>query len=351
MIAPVGLATEVAEPAADVVGLNVCVGDAMDFDAVTNAVGLYLRTFDGTKALQIAYYTVALIVASIGLWKTIRYAEGKMPKRLLEFASRFEGQIIEKKLRVLGRIRALPMATPSKDYLDVNEEMDRAMRFLDKGDPERAASELELLATRLEEKIKVAEAQLSLTKQQTASVQLLFGSLAMKIPQRAGQSLSALKRTIELTPDDPEGHKELGLLKKDAKDYEGARVHFDTYFKSVGAATNRERGDRALLQIDARRMIAECHRLEGSPDKEKSELEAAIAIAESMNGTTAQPHALKAAVLEELGMNACNRKSPQTAKMEEFFDKSAAEFRLAGLSKEVARVLDKKIALTKKIAA
>ena len=70
----------------------------MDISSIVNASLEYFQNFDGAKALQVAHYFVALVLASIGLWNTIRYAESKMPKRLLEFASRFEGRIVEAKL-------------------------------------------------------------------------------------------------------------------------------------------------------------------------------------------------------------------------------------------------------------
>ena len=67
----------------------------MDTESVLRVILQYFQNLDGAKALQITYYSVALVLASIGLWKAIRYAEGKMPKRLLEFASRPARQILQ----------------------------------------------------------------------------------------------------------------------------------------------------------------------------------------------------------------------------------------------------------------
>ncbi len=138
------------------------------------------------------------------------------------------------------------------------------MRYLDRGDPARAASELEQLAVRLDEKIKLASVQLQLTRQQAATVHLLFGSLAKKVPQRTDQALAALKRALDLAPDDPDVHKEVGLLKKESGDLGGALECFDAYFRKARAA--RHLTDRELLEIDACRLAAECHRAIGSPD-------------------------------------------------------------------------------------
>lgn len=112
-------------------GVTSAWGTVMDVESLLRAIALYFQTFDDAKALQVTYYTVALILASIGLWKTIRYAEAKMPQRLLEFASRFEGKIVEKKLAALDRIRLVPAVIHSADYLDANAEIDRALRQLD----------------------------------------------------------------------------------------------------------------------------------------------------------------------------------------------------------------------------
>jgi len=313
----------------------------MDIEALLRAVADYFQTFDGAKALQVAYYSVALVLASIGLWKAIRFAESSMPKRLLEFASRFEGRIVEKKLKALGRIKLVPMVPQSTEYLDVNAEIDRAIRYLDKGDAENAASELERLAVRLEEKIGVVERQLSITRQQTASVQLLFGSLARKVPQRADQSLGALRRAIELMPADPEGYREIGIVEKEAGAVPRAISAFEDYWKAANALDPKKRPDKKLLLIEAHELTAECYRARTEPDNERHELKAALDVAETIDVATLKPHVAKARLLEALGENAKNRTPPQKGNMDKYFRDSAAEYTLAGLADEAARVREK----------
>jgi len=313
----------------------------MDFQSVLKAILVYVLNFDGAKALQVTYYSVALALASVGLWKTIRYAEGKMPMRLLEFVTRFEGRIVEKKLNALQKINLLPAMSPSTEYLDVNEQIDRAMRYLDKNDAPQAAAELELLAKRLEEKIILADKQLQLTKQQTAVVQLLFGSLARKVPQRAAESLGALKRAIALTPADPEVHKEIGLVEKGAGAFQRAIAAFDEYWKSANALDQKLRPDKKLLLIDAHELAAECYLALTKPDNERDELKGGLEVAETIDDPGMKPHAIKARLLEALGENARNRTPPQKGSMDKFFIDSAAEYTLAGLEHEAARVRQK----------
>ena len=323
----------------------------MDIESVVRAILLYFQNFDGAKALQVTYYSVALVLASIGLWKTIRYAESKMPRRLLEFASRAEGRIVERQLEVLGRIKRMSALPQTTEYFDVNAEVDRAVSYLNKNNPTRAASELHELAGRLEEKVKVAEAQVALTKHQAASVQLFFGTLAQKLPERAGQSLTALRRAAALRPDVPEAHKEIGLIERDAGDYPTAIEAFTQYWQAANALDDAKRGDKKVLVVEAHQLIADCHRLEGSPDLEKTELEGALSVAETIGDALLKPHSLKAVILEALGVNAHNRRRPQTDRMEECFDKSAAEFTHAGLPNEAERVRKKKQELTERSAA
>ena len=323
----------------------------MDIESVLRVVLQYFQNFDSAKALQITYYSVALVLASIGLWKAIRYAEGKMPKRLLEFASRNEGRIVERNLQVLGRIKRFPAVTQTNEYFDVNAEIDRAVGYLDKNNPTRAASELHELAGRLEEKVKVAEAQLALTKHQAASVQLFFGTLAQKIPERAGQSLSALRRAAELRPHDPETHKEIGLLEKCAGAYEPAIVAFGQYWRAAGALDAEQRPDKKLLIIDAHELTAECHRSQTSPDLEKQELEGALEVAETIMEASLQPHSVRARLLEALGDNAKTRRRPQTDRAAEYYDRCAAELTHAGLFEEAERVRRKKQGMTRESAA
>ncbi len=73
-------------------------------------------------------------------------------------------------------------------------------------------------------------------------------------------------------------------------------------------------------------------------------------IADEITGRTKLPHALKAAILRDLGRNAFNRKSPQLVRVGEFFDLSAAEFRQAGMTAEVNQVLAEKQTLAMKAA-
>ena len=314
----------------------------MDIGSVLSIITEYFQNFDGAKALQIAYYSVALVLASIGLWKTILYAEGNMPKRLVEFASRFEGRIVEKSINVLGRIKRYPHVLETNDYFDVSAEIDRAVGYLDKNDPRRAASELHDLATRLENKVKVAEAQLALTKQQAASVQLFFGALAQKLPERADQSLTALRKAAELRPDVPEIHKEIGIVERAAGGFQKAIAAFNEYWKAANALDESKRSDKKLLIIDSYELAAECHRKLSEPDKERDELKFALEVAGTINDAILKPHAVKARLLDALGENAKNRNPPQRGNMEKFFAESAAEFTLAGLPDEAARVLEKK---------
>ena len=314
----------------------------MDTDSGLQAIVQYFLNFDGAKALQVTYYSVALALASIGLWKTIRFAEAKMPRRLIEFAFREEGRIVEKQLRVLSRIKRVPILLQTNEYFDVNAEIDRAVTYLDKNNATKAASELHELAGRLEDKVKVAEAQLALTKHQAASVQLFFGALAQKVPERAGQSLTALKRAAELWPGDPEIHKEIGLLEKEVRAYQDAIKSFDAYWKAADELDPERRPDKKLLLIDAHELAAECHRALSGPDNERTELKGALQVAETVVDATMKPHAVRARLLEALGENARNRRTPQTDKVEEYLTKSAAEFTLAGLPADAKRVIQKK---------
>ena len=323
----------------------------MDIENVLRAIALYFQNLDGTKALQITYYSVALILASIGLWKTIRYAEGKMPKRLLEFASRAEGRIVERNLDVLGRIKRFPAVLQTNEYFDVNAEIDSAISYLDKNNPTRAAAELHELAGRLEEKVKVAEAQLALTQHQAASVQLFFGTLAQKIPQRVDQSLAALRRATALRPNDPEAHREVGLVEKRAGAYPAAVAAFGEYWRAAGAPDAEKRPDKKLLLVEACELTAECHRVQLSPDLEKEELERALEIADTITEASMKPHTVRAKILEVLGDNARNRKRPQTDKAADYYDRCAAEFTHGGLPDEAERVRRKKSGMTTTSAA
>jgi hypothetical protein len=165
------------------------------FDFIHGAFD-YFRDFDGAKALQVTYYSVALALASIGLWRTIRFAESKLPKRLLEYATREEGRIVEKSREVLAHIKSIPNLPSRAGEIDVNAEVDRAFGYLTKGDGRRAAAELQDLALRLDEKVKVATANLDLVKHQAASAQLFVGTLVQKVPELSDRSLAALRRRV-----------------------------------------------------------------------------------------------------------------------------------------------------------
>jgi hypothetical protein len=274
-----------------------------------------------------------------------------MPTRLVEFASRYEGRIVEKSLGILNRIKRVPVVPQKAEYFDVNAEIDRAVSYLDKNNPKKAAIELQELATRLEEKLKVAQANLAATQHETAAVQLFLGALSQRIPERAQQSLPALRRAATLRPADPEAHKEIGLLERDAADYPAARKSFEKYWQAASALDGLKRRDKNLLIIDSHRLTADCHRLEGSPDLEKDELKMALDVADTITDGSMKPPSLKAKILEDLGVNAHNRKSPQTDKIEEYIDKSAAEFVLIGMSNEAERVRNKKKEMTIRSAA
>jgi tetratricopeptide (TPR) repeat protein len=323
----------------------------MDVERLLRAILLYFQNFDGAKALQVAYYAVALVLASIGLWKAIRYAEGKMPKRLLEFASREEGRIVERNLDVLGKIRRFPEVSGPAEYFDVNSEIDRAISYLDRNNPARAASELHELAGRLEEKVRVVEAQLALTRQQAASAQLLFGTLAQKLPERKDQALSALRRAAALRPNDPETHKEIGIVEKSAGAYAAAIAAFGEYWRVADQLDPETRPDKKLLMIEACELTAECYRAEPSPDREKTELESALELAETITDARMNPHSVRARLLEALGENARNRRRPQTDKAEEYYDRCAAEYMHAGLTEEAERVRRKNKGMTEGSAA
>jgi tetratricopeptide (TPR) repeat protein len=212
--------------------------------------------------LQFLVAVFGIVGSIVGAWKWWRYSKWQIAKRLLEYLNDEEKNISEARHAVLRHIRyGEPLSL--EPNVGVHEQVQKALKKFDGGQPVPAEQQLASFAVLLNEDVEVGRRYMNIANQQAATV-LLFTGLIAKQRSDPGSARSAWTSALQHNPDDAEAMRCLGEL-----DYEAGNDN--EALRRLAKAVQLAPADKAL-RAETSHIRAEIFHRKRNPKHERNAL-------------------------------------------------------------------------------